>query len=361
MSPATTEHFELGLFCANSTGAAMTMVKERWHPTWQNNRELALMAEEAGLEFHLPIARWKGFGGSSNPMHVTLDPIIWATAVAAVTRRITIFTTVHTPYMHPIAAAKQLATLDQISGRTIGLNVVSGWNPDDFEMFGLEQLEHDTRYEYTQEWLSVVKKIWTNDAPVDHQGRFFKLRGVVGEPKPSGGKVVLMSAGSSRAGRRFAIDHCDRLFTVLESQEMGQALVAECKAAAGRAGRAVDVYTTAYVVCRPTRKEAEEYNDYFSREMADEAATDYLMKILGINSQSFSPEHYRMFRSRFIGGHGNYPIIGDPDHVAEEIRRMRDAGFRGLAMILVNYTNEFPYIRDEVLPRLSDMGVRRPT
>jgi alkanesulfonate monooxygenase SsuD/methylene tetrahydromethanopterin reductase-like flavin-dependent oxidoreductase (luciferase family) len=85
------------------------------------------------------------------------------------------------------------------------------------------------------------------------------------------------------------------------------------------------------------------------------------MKILGINSQSFTPEHYRMFRIRFIGGHGNYPIIGDPDDVAREIRRLRDAGFRGLAMIFVNYADEFPYFRDEVLPRLRDMGVRRPS
>jgi alkanesulfonate monooxygenase SsuD/methylene tetrahydromethanopterin reductase-like flavin-dependent oxidoreductase (luciferase family) len=337
----------------------MSRVKERWLPTWQNNRDLALLLEEAGLEFLVPFSRWRGLGGASNPMAVTLDPLTWAAALSAVTRRITLFTTVHTPYLHPVAAAKQIATMEQISGRPLGLNVVSGWNQDEFEMFGMEQLEHDTRYEYTREWLDVVTRIWTSDEPFDYQGRFFNLRGVVGEPRPKSGNILLMSAGTSKAGRRFAVERCDRLFTILESQEMGRALVAECKEAADRAGRAVDVYTTAYVVCRPTQKEAEEYHDYFSREMADDEAADHLMKLLGVNSQSFTPEHYRMFRRRFVGGHGNYPIIGDPDHVALEIRRLRDAGFQGLAMVFVNYAEEFIYFREEVLPRLRDMGVRR--
>jgi dimethylsulfone monooxygenase len=360
-SSAKTAHFELGLFSVNTSGASMSMVKERWHPTWPNSRELALMAEEAGLEFHLPIARWKGFGGLTNPMHVTLDSIVWASAVATVTRRITVFTTLHTSFMHPIVAAKQLATLAQISGRPIGLNVVSGWNQDEFDMFGIEQLEHDTRYEYTREWLEVVRKIWTSDAPFDHQGKYFQLRGVLGDPKPSSGQIILMSAGASKAGRGFATGHCDRLFAVLESLETAPAMVAECKSTAERAGRTIDVYTAAYVVCRPTRAEAEAYHEYFAREMADQAATDTLMKTLGIHSQSIPPEFYQMFRNRFVGGHGNYPLVGDPDHVAEEIRRMRDAGFRGLAMIFVNYADEFPYFRDEVMPRLRDMGVRRPS
>lgn len=67
-----------------------------------------------------------------------------------------------------------------------------------------------------------------------------------------------------------------------------------------------------------------------------------------------------MFRSRFAGGHGNYPIVGDPDGVAEEIRRVRDAGVRGLTISFVNFAQEFPYFRDEVLPRLVAMGVRQP-
>ena len=51
--------FKIGLFAANcSGGIAATNVKERWQPTWQNNLDLAQMADKAGLEFMLPLGRW---------------------------------------------------------------------------------------------------------------------------------------------------------------------------------------------------------------------------------------------------------------------------------------------------------------
>lgn len=356
---ASTDHLELGLFAANSEGLSLTKAPERWYPTWENNRALVIAAEEAGFEFHIPLARWRGIGGESDPMGVTLDPVTWAAGMLAVTRRIAVFTTVHVPFTHPIVAAKQLATLDQIGPGRVGLNVVSGWNQDEAEMFGVEQRAHDDRYEYTEEWLDVVARLWTESAPFDHDGRYFKLRGLIGSPKPAGGKVTLMSAGASRAGRSFAVAHCDRLYTVLISPEACRDEVASVTAAAARAGRRVDVYTSASIVCRRTRKEAEEYERYFAHEMADWAATDKLMQMLGIDSQSFAPEHYTTFRSRFAGGHGHYPIVGDPDRVAEEIRRVRDTGVRGLSLFFVNYEDELPCFRDEVLPRLVDMGVRR--
>ena len=170
-----------------------------------------------------------------------------------------------------------------------------------------------------------------------------------------------MGAGGSKAGRQFAVARCDRLFVILVSPEMCRDEVASVKVAAHSAGRHVDVYTSAYIVCRPSRKEAEEYDHHFSHTLADWPATDNVMRLLGVNCQSFSPKHYATFRNRFVGGHGNYPIIGDPDSVAEEIRRVRDAGVRGLCLSFVNFAEEFAYFRAEVLPRLVAMGVRRPS
>ena len=58
---------KIGLFGANcSNGLAATTVPERWEANWDNNLSLARMADEAGLEFMLPIARWRGFGGESH-------------------------------------------------------------------------------------------------------------------------------------------------------------------------------------------------------------------------------------------------------------------------------------------------------
>ncbi|WP_437656987.1 LLM class flavin-dependent oxidoreductase [Sorangium sp. So ce1182] len=355
------DHLELGFFGANGPGTSLSKVPERWYPTWENNRDLALAAEAAGLDFHIPFARWKGFGGESDPAGVTFDPIVWAASLLAITKKITLFTTVHAPFTHPIVAAKHVSTMDQIGPGRVGINIVSGWNGDEADMFGIAQREHDERYEYTKEWLDVMLKLWTRDRPFHHEGRFFNLRGAIGAPKPRGGKVTLMSAGASSAGRSFAVDHCDLLFSILVSLEACRDEVARVKEIASRGSRRVDVYTAACIVCRPTRKEAEAYYERISREMADEPAIDNALRLLGLDCQSFSPEFYASFRGRFAASIGHYPIVGTPSDVAEEIRRVRDTGVRGLALCFMDPAGELPYFRDEVLPRLVDMGVRRPS
>jgi alkanesulfonate monooxygenase SsuD/methylene tetrahydromethanopterin reductase-like flavin-dependent oxidoreductase (luciferase family) len=79
----------------------------------------------------------------------------------AATKSLTVFGTVHAPLIHPILAAKQFVTVDHIGRWRFGLNIVCGWNEDEFEMFGERQREHDTRYVFGQEWLDVVQRIWT--------------------------------------------------------------------------------------------------------------------------------------------------------------------------------------------------------
>jgi dimethylsulfone monooxygenase len=54
-----------------------------------------------------------------------------------------------------------------------------------------------------------------------------------------------------------------------------------------------------------------------------------------------------------------YPLIGDPDDVAAELAKISAAGFIGTTITFVNYVDEFPYFRDEVLPRLERMGLRK--
>jgi hypothetical protein len=104
---------------------------ERWDANWDQNRILAVMADEAGIEFLLPIARWIGYGGDTDFQNNTLEMITWATGLLASTRRMTIFATAHAAFTHPIVAAKQFATMDQIGGGRFGLNVVwAGTSPN---------------------------------------------------------------------------------------------------------------------------------------------------------------------------------------------------------------------------------------
>ncbi len=350
---------KLGIFSPNcSGGMAVTKVPERWDASWENNLQLAQMADDAGIEFLLPIARWKGYGGETNFEGTTLETITWACGLLAKTKHITVFGTVHAPLVHPIFAAKQMVTISHVSEGRFGLNIVCGWNQGEFDMFGIEQREHDTRYEYGQEWWDVVGKIWTEKAPFDYTGRFIKLRGVIGEPKPHRWRPPVMNAGSSGAGRSFGAKNCDFLFTVLIDLEKGKKDVESIKSIAAGFNRQIDVFTTSYVVLRPTRKEAQEYHEYYTNEMGDFAAADHLMELQGLHAQSFPTEAFKLFRQRFLGGHGVYPLIGDPDDVAKELARISEAGFIGTTITFVNYVKEFPYFRDEVLPRLERMGLR---
>ena len=106
---------KLGLFGVNcSSGRSATKVPERWSASWADCLALARMADEAGIDFMLPIGRWKGYGGDTDLHGETLETITWATGLLAATSRITVFGTVHAPLFHPIIAAKQIVTADHV-------------------------------------------------------------------------------------------------------------------------------------------------------------------------------------------------------------------------------------------------------
>jgi alkanesulfonate monooxygenase SsuD/methylene tetrahydromethanopterin reductase-like flavin-dependent oxidoreductase (luciferase family) len=354
--------FKLGIFAANcSSGLAATKVPERWDASWQNNLEIAQLADAAGVDFLLPLARWKGYPGSSDFQGSSFEALAWAGGLLAQTRAITVFATIHVPLLHPVFAAKQMATADHIGGGRFGINIVCGWNADEFEMFGVGQREHDDRYAYGEEWWTVVKRIWTEEAPFDLKGRYFDLRGVVGRPGPWGGSLpIAMNAAASPAGRGFAIRNCELLFTILIDPERGKRDVAAIREMAQAAGRAVDVFTTSYVVCRPTRKEAEDYHRHYVDENGDWEAADHWYAMQAANTRTRPPELRDLFRYRFAGGHGCYPLIGSPDDVAEKLAEIAAAGFAGTTVSFVDYLAEFPLFAAEVLPRLARKGLRLP-
>lgn len=353
---------KLGLFAANCAGGgAITTVPERWEATWDNNLALAQMADSAGLELMLPVARWVGYGGSSNFQGTVLETISWAAGLLASTRDINVFSTVHTAFSHPIVAAKQLATADHIGRGRLGLNVVCGWNKPEYEMFGYDLPgDHTDRYAFGQEWLDIVRRVWTDETPSDWHGQHFQLKGVVGEPKPVGGTLPpILNAGSSTEGRDFAARNSDFLFTSISEIDKGSEDLRAFKSMANlKYNRDVRAFTTAYVVCRPTRAEAEAYHHYYAVENADTEAVDRLMSLSGLYAKSFPPEVFTKFKERFAGGHGVYPLIGSPDDIADELERIYQASFSGVVVNFVNYLDEFPYFRDEVLPRLAAKGIR---
>jgi alkanesulfonate monooxygenase SsuD/methylene tetrahydromethanopterin reductase-like flavin-dependent oxidoreductase (luciferase family) len=281
----------------------------------------------------------------------------------AKTEDLTVFATAHSAFFHPLVAAKQFATIGEISPGRFGLNIVCGWNQPEYAMFGLELSEsHDLRYELGQSWWDVIRRAWTSSKPFDWDDNFFKIQNGRCTPQPFLDKLPpVMNAGSSSQGQEFAAKNCDFLFTVMIDIESGRETVRKVKdLAAKKYKRDIDIFTTTYVVCRPTIEEAVDYHNYYAKDMADNGAVDRLMSLMGMHAHSFPRDQIESLRTNFAAGHGVYPLIGDPDSVADEIEKIARAGFGGISMSFVNYNAELPFFIQEVIPRLERKGLRAP-
>ena len=359
----STNRLKLGLFGANcSSGRAVTMVPERWSGSWPDCVRLARMADQAGIEFMLPIGRWKGYGGETDYQGATLETVTWACGLLAKTERLTAFGTVHAPLLSPLIAAKQFVTADHIGEGRFGLNLVCGWNEGEFEMFGATLRDHEARYAYAQEWLEIVKLAWSPREDFDFEGHFFRLKGVQAKPKPYGGtRPLIMNAGASPTGQAFAIRNGDALFSTIShgiSFKETVQHVDNVRARARQFGREIDVYTVGVVTCRATAREAVDYYRHCIVEHADWAAVDSILAMKNITPQTHTPEEFRRIRDHQANGMGGLPLVGDPDTVARDLAKLATFGLTGIAVSFVNYLDELPYFCAEVLPRLARAGLR---
>ena len=352
--------FKLGLFGMNcSGGLSLTKAPERWDAAWDSNVAAAKMADEAGLEFLLPIGRWLGYRGEMDTQGTTFETLTWAAGLLATTRDITVFGTLHVAFVNPVFAAKQIVTADHIGHGRFGLNIVSGWNPGEFNMFGVALNSHEDRYAYSKEWLEIARRIWSENEPFDHDGRFFQLKGVLGKPRPFwDSRPVLVSAGNSPAGRSFAAQNADCLFTATGNlDELPGKIESFCKMAASAGVR--NIFSAAHLMCRATRKEAQDYHHYIVHEYGDWEAAEYAANLRGKRTGTWMSGEADL-RVRLMTG-SSHPIVGSYDDAAEMFQKFQAMGIDGMAIDTINYLRDMPAIRDEILPRLERLGLREKT
>ena len=179
------QKMKLGLFGTNcSYGLIMSHAPTTYETTWAHTKEIAQRADALGFEALVPIARWRGFGGSTNFNGNCFETYTWATGLAEATENIAVFATSHLPTVHPIVAAKAAVTIDHISGGRFGLNLVMGWFSPEMDMFHGEQRQHDERYAFGQEWIDLVKKLWSEEGSFDFTGSHFQGEKLESYPKP---------------------------------------------------------------------------------------------------------------------------------------------------------------------------------
>ncbi|MDX2157958.1 MAG: LLM class flavin-dependent oxidoreductase [Hyphomicrobiaceae bacterium] len=352
--------FKLGLFGLNTDGGiAITKVPERWRARWDEIADVARMADEAGFDFLLPIARWKGYGGETNVRNASFETLTYGGALAALTRRLMIFSTVHVPVVHPVFAAKALSTIDHVSHGRAGLNIVCGWNEDELAMFGHVQCEHDTRYEQGREWYEIVTRIFAEKGrPFDYKGRFYDLEGVSGEPPPvQQPRPLTMSAASSPAGRAFALATSDLLFATFRDIDKGREALRAISEQCASAGRQapLGVCTACHVVVRETDAEAEAYYRHYAETSMDTAAVDFHVGMTRANR--IVDTEVLEDRVRRAAGLSSYKLCGRPERVAEELIAIHRAGFAGTTLSFVDFKSELPFFIERVMPLLRRAGL----
>ncbi|HTQ25950.1 MAG TPA: LLM class flavin-dependent oxidoreductase [Candidatus Binataceae bacterium] len=353
------QKLKLGLFGTNcSNGLTVSHAETTYRATWEHSLAIARHAEAMGFEMLVPIARWRGFGGTTDFNGTCFETNTWAAGLAAATERIMVFSTSHVPTVHPIVAAKQSVTVDHISRGRFGLNLVMGWFTPEMEMFGAPQREHDERYAFGAEWLRIVKRLWTEEEPFDLEGKYFRISQGQAHPKPLQKPYpVLVNAGNSPAGLEFSAREVDFNFLTLDTIEHGREVIADLRRRAHGYRREIGAMTYAMMICRDNEREALEVR----REILDKgdwgAATN-IMKVLGIESGSFQ-EQIRSFGERFILGWGGYPIVGTPEQAVDQLKTISAMGIEGVILGFLDYHEELAYFERAVMPLLKQVGLRR--
>jgi FMNH2-dependent dimethyl sulfone monooxygenase len=350
---------KLGLFGTNcSYGLIMSHTPSSYEITWEHTKSIAKQADEMGLEAMVPVARWKGFGGSTNFNGNCFETYAWAAGLAEATERIAIASTSHLPTVHPIVAAKAATTIDRISGGRFALNLVMGWVPPEMEMFGGEQREHDERYAFGQEWLDYAMRLWTEPGSFDVAGQYFEGRDVEAYPKPhQGPHPVLMNAGNSPAGIEFSARNVDINFASLDTLENMKTYTDKIRSTArDDFDRDINVMTYGLVVCRDTEQEAKA--DF--QQVVDEGdwgAAGNVIKI-ALSGASQSLDHAREMSERFVAGWGGYPLVGTPEQVVQGMKELNEAGMGGMIMGLIDPNEELAMFKEQVLPLMVEEGIR---
>ncbi len=192
---------------------------------------------------------------------IWLEPLTVLAALAVSTNRIGLIATASTTYTEPFNLARQFASLDHISNGRVAWNIVTSWLATAARNFGgAGQVSHADRYIRGEEFMAVVKALWdswADDAvvddrsggqyarpdrirPINHRGDFYQVAGPLNMPRCPQGRPVLVQAGSSDTGRRFAARHADAVFTAHVAKATAQEFYADLKALAAAEGRTPD-------------------------------------------------------------------------------------------------------------------------
>lgn len=333
-----------------SGGLVISKIPQRtdWH--FDYNTRLALAAESAGFEYALAQARFIASYGANKQ----LEAVITTTALAVVTTKLRIIAAVHPGLWHPGVVAKMIASADFISGGRVNLNVVSGWFKQEFAHYGEPWLEHDERYRRSEEFIRVLRGLWTEEI-FTFKGDFYRINEAPLEPKPiQRPHPEIFQGGNSVAARKMAGRVSDWYFMNGNSIEGFKEQIAEVNEEAAKHGRKVKFAVNAFVISRPSRADAEQQLRDIINLADDEAVRgfDDAVQQAGKSSKegkgmwaNSTYENLVQYNDGFKTG-----LIGTPQEIAERIQELDAIGVDLVLTAFLHYIEEVEAFGREIVP-----------
>ena len=181
---------------------------EQMPATWEYAANLARRAEQIG--FDLTLIAELNLNDIKGVEAPSLDAWSTAAALAAVTEKQEIMVAVRPTFHNPALLAKQAANIDHIANGRLSLNVVSSWWQDEAKKYGVHFERHDDRYARTDEWLTVLNGVWSENE-FSHSGRYYQVEANVLQPKPVANRPrpLLYAGGESETAKDLIARTCD--------------------------------------------------------------------------------------------------------------------------------------------------------
>jgi alkanesulfonate monooxygenase len=282
-----------------------------------------------------------GFDRALIAFHSTGPESILATAHAAsVTKRLE-FMIAHRPgFTAPTVAARQLATLDQLTGGRIAVHIITGGSDAELAKDG-DHLTKDERYARTDEYLDIVRQEWTSPTPFDYKGKYYDVVGAFGAVKPfQQPHLPIYFGGSSDAAIPVAGKHADIYALWGETHAQVRETISRVRAAAAKWGRAPRFSLS----LRPVLADTEEAAWKRAKDIEDR--TRELRESSGLRTDDHAPPNAGSQRllaaaaqgrrldkrlwtgvAAITGAAGNSTgLVGTPEQVAEALLDYYDLG-----------------------------------
>ncbi len=341
----------------------------------------------------------------------SFEPFTLLSALAAVTGRIGLVATASTTFDAPFHIARRFASLDHLSGGRAGWNIVTTANPDAALNFGLaKHVPHAERYDRAREVFDVVTGLWDSFADdafvrdqetgmyfdpaklhvLDHEGPHLSVRGPLNIARPVQGWPVIVQAGASDDGRRFAAETAEVVFAAHDTLAAGQAFYADVKERAVRAGRdpdAIRILPGALIVVGDSIDVAREKRAMLDSLVHADSAIAALSVALGHDATAFDPDAplpeipesnaskgnrafaialarrdgltVRQLAQR-LGGYAGLAFIGTPHSIADEMEQwLVERGCDGFNVMFPYLPSGLDDIADKVIPELQRRGLFR--